>query len=61
MTKTSMLSVAAVFLAGSAIVAMPLAAQQAKSTPGGAVTSFYDLKTMTLDGKPGNLDSTKAR
>ena len=32
----------------------PLAAQQ-RAGSGGSVTSFYDLKTMTLDGKPANL------
>lgn len=32
-----------------------LAAQQPRLVPGGAVTSFYDLKTMTLDGQPANL------
>lgn len=31
------------------------AAAQQRSQSGGAVTSFYDLQTMTLDGKPGNL------
>src|SRR6476661_10413763 len=30
-------------------------AQQAQRTTGGAVTSFYDMKTMTLDGKPADL------
>jgi glutathione peroxidase len=33
----------------------PLAAQQAQRPAGGAVSSFYDLKTMTLDGKPADL------
>src|SRR5262245_43438261 len=33
----------------------PLAAQQPRAGSGGSVTSFYDLKTMTLDGKPGDL------
>ena len=54
MTRTFTL----VFLAGLALVA-PLTAQQAKSAPGGTVTSFYDLNTMTLDGKPGNLAQYK--
>jgi glutathione peroxidase len=30
-------------------------AQQTSGRSGGAVRSFYDLQTMTLDGKPGNL------
>src|SRR4026208_1925089 len=54
MTRTFTL----VFLAGLALVA-PLTAQQAKSAAGGTVTSFYDLNTMTLDGKPGNLAQYK--
>jgi len=33
----------------------PLGAQQPRPASGGAVSSFYDLKTMTLDGKQGNL------
>ena len=59
MTKTAFTSIAPVLLAGLAIVAAPLAAQQAKSAPGGTVTSFYDLNTMALDGKPGNLAQYK--
>ena len=59
MTKTSLL--AAALIAGHAFIAAPLAAQQTTGTPGGAVTSFYDLKTMTLDGKPGNLAQYKGK
>jgi glutathione peroxidase len=61
MTRTATLSVAALVLAGFAIGAAPLAAQQAKGTPGGTVTSFYDLNTMALDGKPGNLAQYKGK
>jgi glutathione peroxidase len=44
-------------LAMSALIAtLPASAQQGS---GGAVTSFYDLKTMSLDGKPGNLAQYK--
>jgi glutathione peroxidase len=41
----------------------PLAAQQprAQAQSGGTVTSFYDLKTMSLDGKPGNLAQYKGK
>src|SRR6201988_2135791 len=35
----------------------PQAAQQFRRAPGGAVTSFYDLKTRTLDGKPADLST----
>lgn len=38
-----------------ALVELSVNAQQPRSAPGGAVTSFYDLKTRTLDGKPGDL------
>jgi glutathione peroxidase len=55
------MSIASVLLAGLAIAAAPLAAQQAKSAPGGTVTSFYELNTMTLDGKPGNLAQYKGK
>jgi glutathione peroxidase len=59
MTKTSLLAI--VLLAGVALAAAPIAAQQAKGTPGGAVTSFYDLKTMTLDGKSADLAQYKGK
>jgi len=42
----------------AAIVALstiPIAAQQPQRSAGGAVNSFYDLKTNTLDGKPADL------
>src|SRR5258706_8874300 len=41
----------------SAAFLVPLAAQQARSTP----MSFYDLKTNTLLGKPGNLSQYKGK
>ena len=59
MAKTSLLAV--VLLAGSALAAAPLAARQGTGTRGGAVNSFYDLETMTLDGKPGNLAQYKGK
>jgi glutathione peroxidase len=61
MTKTSMLALAAAMVAGTALLNAPLAAQQTKSASGGTVTSFYDLKTMTLDGKAGNLAQYKGK
>src|SRR6266508_428153 len=51
--STTMLAAIAV---GAVIVTLPASAQQAS---GGAVTSFYDLKTMSLAGKPGNLAQYK--
>ena len=61
MTRTFALA----FLAGVACVAHLSAqqadsAQQAKVTPGGAV-SFYDLKTTSLDGKPADLAQYKGK
>jgi glutathione peroxidase len=61
MTRTATLCVAALVLGGCAIAAAPLAAQQAKGAPGGTMTSFYDLNTMALDGKPGNLAQYKGK
>ena len=49
MTRTFVLA----FLAGIALVA-PLAAQQANM-------SFYDFKTMSLDGKPADLAQYKGQ
>src|SRR5262245_51692610 len=56
MSKMSVVTLAA--LAAAALVVMPVSARQGS---GGAVTSFYDLKTMSLDGKPGNLASYKGQ
>jgi glutathione peroxidase len=50
----TMMAVAASFLAS------PIAAQQPRAG-GGAVTSFYDLQTLSLDGKPGNLAQYKGK
>ena len=46
---------------GSALAAAPLAARQGTGTPGGAANSGSGLKTMTLDGKPGNLAQYKGK
>ena len=60
MTRAALLAVA--LLAGCALAAAePLAARQGTGTSGGAVNSFYDLKTTTLDGKPGNLAQYKGK
>ena len=40
------------------VLSFPTAAQQPR---GGAVTSFYDLQTTSLDGKPGNLAQYKGQ
>lgn len=55
MTKTSVLAAAVLLAASVAWVAAPSLAAQAKSTAGGSVSSFYDLKTTTLDGQPADL------
>jgi glutathione peroxidase len=57
MLKISMVTLTA--LAGAALcLEMPASAQQGS---GGAVTSFYDLKTQSLDGKDGNLAQYKGK
>jgi glutathione peroxidase len=57
MLKTSMVGVAAA-VAIALWSAWPASAQQAS---GGTVTSFYDLNTKSLDGKPGNLAQYKGK
>ena len=42
-------------LIGAALVVAPLSAQQPRSPSSAVMTSFYDLKTRTLDGKPADL------
>ena len=43
------------FISAAVLVAAPLLAGQAGPAAGSSVSSFYDLKTMTLDGKPADL------
>jgi glutathione peroxidase len=54
-----------VFAAAAVVAAVsasgPQAAGQAPRAGGGAVTSFYDLQAVSLDGKPGNLAQYKGR
>ena len=57
MLKMSVVALTALAVAALCVV-RPVSAQQAS---GGAVTSFYDLRTMTLDGKPGNLTQYKGK
>ncbi len=61
MKTTAKLTLVAAFLAAAVYVVSPAAAQQPRATSGGAVTSFYDLKPMTLTGKPGNLAQYKGQ
>ena len=61
MRKTVGVLVALALIAAATFVAVsPVAAQQPRAA-GGAVTSFYDLQTMALDGKPGNLAQYKGK
>jgi len=46
---------ATIVSAAAILVAAPLLAGQAGPAGRGSVSSFYDLKTMTLDGKPADL------
>ena len=50
-------------LALAATLSLSVHAAQSKpaAQAGGGVTSFYDLKPMTLDGKPGNLAQYKGK
>jgi glutathione peroxidase len=43
------------------VAAGTIRAQQAPRATGGPVTSFYDMKTMTLDGKPADLGMYKGK
>jgi len=61
MTRISTPSLSAALLAGAALCVAPSAAQQPRAVSGGAVTSFYDLQTLALDGKPGNLAQYKGK
>ena len=61
MKKLSALAVAAMLVAGVAFDVAPLGAQQAKSASGGPVSSFYDLKTTTLDGKSADLGQYRGK
>src|SRR6266851_3943966 len=53
-TKQSAYAAAAGLVAAAALF-VSATAQQPRASSGGSVTSFYDLKTNTLLGKPGNL------
>ena len=61
MRKTVGVIVASALIAAAIVVVVsPVAAQQPRPA-GGAVTSFYDLNLMALDGKPGNLAQYKGK
>ena len=60
MRKTVGVIVASALIAAAVVVVSPVAAQQPRPA-GGAVTSFYDLNLMALDGKPGNLAQYKGK
>jgi len=51
----------AIFVACATLSVSPIAAQQSRAASGGKVMSFYDLQTMTLDGKPGNLSQYRGK
>jgi glutathione peroxidase len=60
MRKSVGVILASAVIAAAIVAVSPVAAQQQRAA-GGAVTSFYDLKTMALDGKPGNLAQYKGK
>jgi glutathione peroxidase len=59
MTKPFVLAAAA--LALSTLSLSPLGAQAPARPAGGAVNSFYDFKTMTLQGKPADLSMYRGK
>jgi glutathione peroxidase len=59
--KTSLAIILTAACAAAALSVSPIAAQQARAAAGGTVTSFYDLKTSALDGKPANLAQYKGK
>ena len=44
-----------------AVVMLPVAPVRGQQPPGATVTSFYDFKTMTLEGKPADLSMYKGK
>ncbi len=48
-------------IAATVLLVAPVAAQQPASPAGATVSSFYDLKTKTLDGKPADLAMYKGK
>jgi glutathione peroxidase len=59
MWKSGAFVVMAFFVAAGLFLSSPTAAQQPRA--GGSVTSFYDLQTTSLEGKPGNLAQYKGK
>jgi glutathione peroxidase len=57
----SRLSLKAALVAVTTLAIAPLAGQQPAAAPGATVTSFYDFKTMTLEGKPADLGMYKGK
>ena len=60
MRKSVGVILASAVIAAATVAVSPVAAQQQRAA-GGAVTSVYELKTMALDGKPGNLAQYKGQ
>jgi glutathione peroxidase len=59
MWKSDAYVVMVLFVAAGLFLSSPTVAQQPRA--GGTVTSFYDLQTTSLDGKPGNLAQYKGK
>ncbi len=57
----SRLSLMAALVAVTSLPIAPLAGQQPAAAPGAPVTSFYDFKTKTLEGKPADLGMYKGK
>jgi glutathione peroxidase len=55
MRMKTILNTSILAIIGPVLIGAVLSAQQPRSLSGAAMTSFYDLKTRTLDGKPADL------
>src|SRR2546427_5295262 len=53
--RSSSFAVSAALMAAAAVSVAPLVARQPRRPAGGTMKSFYDLKTMTLAGRPADL------
>ena len=59
--SASRLSAVAALVAVALVPVAPVRGQQPAATGGATVSSFYDFKTMTLEGKPADLSMYKGK
>jgi glutathione peroxidase len=58
---SSFVSLVAALVAASTLAVAPTAGQQPSHSAGATMSSFYDLKTSTLDGKPADLATYRGK